>query len=149
VAGERGDLAIPGAGRAEPGRAAAAPDAIDDASRVDGDGRRERAAQLDEDQGDRLEGAAAAAALLDDGERHRAELVGGPEVDAVDLAVGRDGVEVDDAGDEDDGEVGGDQRAGEGGEPADAARLAWRGEECESKISVGDLGRRYEGESVA
>src|SRR5689334_18215359 len=90
-------LAIERAGGPPSDRPARAADAVDDSPLLHCDGRRECAAQLKQDERYSLERAAEALDLIPDAKGGCAELVGGAEIDAVELAVLGNGVEVNDA----------------------------------------------------
>src|SRR4029077_5401777 len=78
--------------------------------------------------------------LIVDAEGGSAELVGGTEVDAVDLAMLWDGIEVNDAGQQDQGQSSVRERTGEQAEATDATLLALPRQECEPEIVVARLG---------
>ena len=95
---------------------------------LDGDRRRERAAQLEQDERDVPLAAPAPLGLLAHGERGGAHLVRGAHVDAVHLPVRRHRREVHDARREHDRHRGAREHPHQRAEPADAAGLAVGGE---------------------
>ena len=74
--------------------------------------------------------------LVVDAEGGSAQLVGGPEVDAVDLAMLWDGIEVDDAREQYQGQSRVRECPGEEAEAADATLLALPGQEGEPEIVI-------------
>ena len=87
--------------------------------------------------------------LVVDAEGSGAELVGGAEVDAVDLAMLWDGVEVDDTGQHDQGEPRVSQCACQQPQATDAALLALPRQECEPEIVVARLGGPAKRQAIA
>jgi len=86
TAGKR-DLAIEGTRRTRSQRSRRASDAIDDASAIDGNGRRECATKLEEHEGHSFQTALESCRLLLQGEHHRAQFVRGAHVHTVHLAM--------------------------------------------------------------
>ena len=142
-AGEVGHLAVERTGGLPADRSAAAADAVDDLAVLHRDRRGEGAAELEQHEGrltrhDRPRRSAWSWIA----ERGGAELVGRTEVDPVDLAMLRDGIEVNDAGQQDQGQPGVRERAGEQAEAADAALFTLPRQEREPEIVIAGLGGR-------
>src|SRR6185437_7513336 len=86
-AGEECDLAVERTRGAHSERTGAPPCTVHDAAFLNGDGRAERAAQLEQNERHLVERTAAPRALFANRERGGAQLVGGAQVHAIDLSM--------------------------------------------------------------
>ena len=152
AADQIGGLGVERAARARADRTGRAAEPVDDLPAVDGQRRAEPAAELEQHEPRLLVGDPEALGLVGDPERGARDLVGGPQVDAVPLAVVRDGGEVDRARPEDERDAGRDQRPHDRAHPGDAgARLRLVGalEHHQRELALADLRGRDEREPVA
>ena len=109
---------------------------------------REEPAELEEHERGAVRREPEAAGLIPDAERGDAHLVGGAHVDAVHLPVGRDGVEVDDARQEDRREPARPHELERRAEPADPLRLPpvlGSDQDGEVEVLLGERGDRDQG----
>ena len=139
------DLRIQRTARPRPDRAGRTAEPVDDAPAVDGERGAERPAELEHHEGRLGEVDAEPARLVGDAQRDARDLVRGPEVDAVPLAVRRDRRQMDRAGAEHERQSRRDQRAHDRAHPADAdaaVRLVLAQQQHERELALADLLRR-------
>ena len=91
---------------------------------------------------------AQAECLVVDAEGGSAELVGGPEVDAVDLAMLWDGIEVNDAREQDQGQSRVSECPGKEAQATDTTLLTLPGQEGEPEVVITRFGGPAQGHAV-
>ena len=135
-------LGVQRTARPRPDRPGRAAEPVDDAPAVDGERGAERPAELEHDERGLGEVDAEPARLVGDAQRGARDLVRGPQVDAVPLAVRRDRRQMDRAGAEHERQPRRDQRAHDRAHPADAdaaVRLVLAQQQHQRELALADL----------
>src|SRR5215204_1166548 len=92
---------------------------------------------------------ASPSALFMDPEHCRTEFVSGSHVDAIEFAVLRYGVEMDNAGCIHDGQSRSPELSGQASYSADPAGLISGGKECQQQVRLGYFGGRHQREPIS
>jgi hypothetical protein len=152
AAEEVGHLGIERAAGTGADRAGRAAEPVDDLAAVDGEGGAEAAAELEHDERRLGVLEVQSPCLVGDAQRGAGDLVRGPEVDAVPLAIGGHRRQMDSPRPEHEREPGGHERAHDRAHPADADRpagLVLAHEQHQRKLAVTDLLDRHQRQPVA
>ena len=147
-----GRLRVQRTARPRPDRPGRPAEPIDDAPAIHGQRGAERAAELEHHERGLGEVDAEPARLVGDAQRGARDLVRGAQVDAVPLAVRRDGRQMDRAGPEHDRKPRRHERTHDRAHPADsdvAVRFVLAQQQHERELALADLRHRHERKPVA